>query len=1704
MAFQNTQNTFNQGMNKDSDHRVQANSTYKDAKNITVMGKGDFYAAKNLAGSKELKEIIPSTSGFSHSNVLGAFECNGTYYSYSSVEEKNPSLIIFTSTILDGSNDLVDTILLYDLKKDVLHTLLQTTPSSVGTIGEALSLPEEGTIDAVIFGEKSFDRIYFDDHKNPLRDFNITDNPISNARGLTTSPLAPVDEIKYLRQEAGSGQLSSGTYQIAYRYYGTDSKKYSAWSLLTLGIPVFPLDFEEVDTLDQVYGGVPNEFTKKSIVVEVEKSAEYSVNFDSIQLAVIKNTGGLKIPSPIAYLTSVSKEWFNNPSNIVYDGQGLETTVDAQEIVTEDAAIENAKTLTAKDNVLFRGNVKYLDRDVDDITFDSAETISKKIGTAGTRYNTTSSNSNNPVFNQILGEAEGQKKIDETGAEVSTNYAIAYLAGLNVREGSGFLGADAILGRMAGSLVEGDTDADNINLTIPENILPGNEIFLKISSNEFGMREWPSISPGNDEWGFHISALIDMTDNLLDKAGLFAILLGSPTVALAVGGEDDSNQLDTVPSFKYIVKAGDTAESVAKDIQEQLSLAIATDPNVRMFREGSTLSFRVENITQNGGFGINKSYKPTMFIEWGMSNGVNLAVADNEGEVDDLINNPDSIFGGYKNPKNVHSYKGYFRDEVYRFGLVYMDKFGNWSRPVPFDFSANTARSEISPLETYIVSNLTYDELPASGNTLNGTTRIQISDTIVGSLINKGDLVKVQTGVDKFEFAEVRTASVDGTVSNDFTVGGIIAIDPGFTPIVTRLKGGENSWVDKGTDWKFPKRKNYKFPMMCSIAPDGTWDGDNTYLNPIGLRISGITNHPDWAVSLAVVRVRRLKNIVWQSPAITTQAIMPSLLGDDVYPECTTPVAGSSPVGTYGPKSFSKGVAAHIERLSPDLSEPVLGANVSRPLEDESNIPKLIVVVPPEYMYQLDGSNFGTGLTSSGANLEIVDAVTFFRTGAFDVDGSGADDGDNPGDQLAFGIRADNAYNYYYKDTTGGLDINTYPYKSGAENSYAQNQIPESGTTKALFYGENVNLGAPVALPAPPSDYDFKLKSIITYGALEAASSYNCSNEVTLQKSIVVLTELNFGDFSYLCRQNTAGSFYEVNGGFVGRPDFSFWRDPQRAGGDYPGSERFNVGASAFYIGGTNGKTSTGGDHVITGSDGACSAAPIVNLVRGIDDDRYGKEEEVHQYIHTGAYAKLSSTDEVVDIDVWGGDCFISKHAAKISDTHLDLTKEGVDGDETTRLYAYNDFQEVLMVYLESTVNCEMQSGQFHYPVIQRQSLQVFAPSYDYPYNPGYSVENELKVWVSKSNIEESRLKYPSRIIYSDQKIFQTDVEGFDRFRAFSFYDLPEDHGGITKLTKLPNDNVYVIQESAVAVLPINKNIIEDSTGGQLVVNSSTLINTPTYILNQNGSQHIRSVINSDTSIFFMDAAKREVFKIGGGEGSDGKISENGMHSEFLDRLMSKCGIPDMEVVSGYDLNNNEYWIGVNGYTDKEFQDGTGVDVLKEPFHYIWSDKLGAWMTEISLSQATTAKKVIYSGSLYYLIGIDSDNELSIESLYEGDIYGRILKSSNESSIKFVINPEEPFGKTFDVLRIDSSNRCDRAIALIHREEPLPPLQTAIDLNRRPRHDSYEVPMLLAQNKQRVRGKACELELFIANDNTTEVKLLNVMTKYRLSSRTFK
>jgi hypothetical protein len=833
MAYKVFENGFSQGWNQDTDPRFQENTTYRNPVNVSVTAEGNFYSCRNISGNREVDEFITSIIGTTATdvNVLGSFPVVGTYG-----PDKDFSILYFVKVedaSFPGGHE--DRIIMYNLVQDISVTLLATNP----TVPNHLNFPREGTIDAVVFGENNIDKVYFDDHTNVLRKVDAIDIPLTNPKEVTAIPYAPIDPIEYSAQETGSGQLPSGSYQIGYRYFNTDTKKYTKWSLVTNPIPVFPIDFADVTSLDEIYGGVANEATKKSIIVSVDKTTENSDIYDSIQLVIVKNISGNVSPPVIAYVTAPSKEYFNDPTNIIYDGSGLETTIDIAELGVDDACI-SAKTLVAKDNVLFRGNLKYHDRLVESFTYTGAKTIKEQLGLTSSVYLPQTENTNNPQLNHLGQIRSGQTSL-QTYQPTDPDLPLVQIARINAeKDGFDLLeeGSSGIFSNLQpGKNVLNDF-GNSQSIWSFSDLVPGNEIVFTIRGYKEAFRE---STAGGEQYKFEQDYLNNSYAGQYDPLNNHSIGM-SPDLA--------------VIGYRYVVQNGETEEDVIFNIVTELNSILDSSKARLEIDTADPEKFKI--LSEYGRIfngGIQRETFGLLDVIGFIEQGVDLSISQTEAALEDIASNPNSTQGGYKNPRNTVKAKGYFRDEVYRFGITWMDEFGCWSQPLPFDFSDHNARNVTSFGHTIAFHEVWGENF----------MRFKPTDPAVTAQFEVGDYVGVQKlgsiGLtNDIVFLQIQKIFPDGSVFMHFTEDNFedtIIYDDfivgDFTLAVT--EGAELSHSLEGTDWKFPERENLAFPMMsvydesigAEVKPE---DG---FIQPLGLCITGIGGHPTWAKAFAIV-----------------------------------------------------------------------------------------------------------------------------------------------------------------------------------------------------------------------------------------------------------------------------------------------------------------------------------------------------------------------------------------------------------------------------------------------------------------------------------------------------------------------------------------------------------------------------------------------------------------------------------------------------------------------------------------------------------------------------------------------------------------------------------------------------------------------------------------------------------------------------------
>jgi hypothetical protein len=952
----------------------------------------------------------------------------------------------------------------------------------------------------------------------------------------------------------------------------------------------------------------------------------------------------------------------------------------------------------------------------------------------------------------------------------------------------------------------------------------------------------------------------------------------------------------------------------------------------------------------------------------------------------ELDNGTPSISGGsittvtsapgtvYYNQSNSSSYRGYFRDEVYRFGIVYYDKYGNHSAPVALDLSS------------------------VSGNQISGAL----------------------------------------------------------------------------TDMKFPSRStsNSYSILDSSDSP-----------KVIGLSLTGIYHHPTWAVGFEIVRVKRIKRILFQTPVIPMAEVegigafirYPSLINttnDDSdtkeYPDAQ-PMTSSK---VLVPKNLFWPERRNITRRTTSSGgDGIFGGDTfNKTAKGESQLTRkaaynYAAIFPDSTIYG------GTPYVFSGnEKLQTIDfCITRLDKEEFsDAEAIAAPTGNHVNTKISGNFYALRQGDYFFDNGWVGKSI------SDADNQVADYAFIDNLSAGVILAGEKVLQYSELSTQGVPLGY-----------------------EPTNQKMAVVKLTSDYTDEGSTSKTFANGTHnaYAGNGYVFGSSGIKF----ETASTNY--SNTFVTKYSGF---------SENSSYV--------QALRIVNVINGgIGDDRYGDPEDQHEYISTGAKYSFS-TLELVDVaagnflpitlSVYGGDCFIGYHTFKISDSTYSVvnqTKNNGSADTNANLRKFWDnilysiptsgvepnpkicmpvalekVGQFVQVFLESEYNGEVRDYDVlvkktsisSTPILNVSSESSIRTPLTYKYNINLSKQNDQKVYLSKPENFVEQNDFEARIAISDQKIYNSDTQGFDVFRVLNFFDLEESGGHLTKLC-IAGDNLYGIQERRVSYLPVGAAQIEQTNAGILSVGTGSDIGRPIMIDSNKGSQHIKGVVETGGVLYIPDNRNKAVYALSGQELRP--ISD--LFNATLWRSKFATAIPENELLGIYDPIRKEYWLAGTNFCQR-------FNEVMNAWHgnYEFTNLLGGVATNQNL----------------YLIG-KVTNQISVFSAYTGD-YNQLFGNSVVPRVTFVQNPDSDLSKVFDNVALIATDRLSEIDFTVEREDALGAQTGTIIVDVPPVEGNYRIKIMRDTDNARLRGtRMISTVKWLSGDFTST--LSSVLTKYRLSSR---
>jgi len=368
---------FDRGMISDYQIEHGTQQHYGYAQNMQLVQNGDMMMMTQWGSESALgTSFLPATYGW-----IASFSCVATY---GPQKEQRQSVICFARRESGYCQ-----IYIYDAIGKSFHLVYNDEQRPNRERMYVLDIRE---VDAYAHGEGKEFFCYWVDWENPVRriplhvqDDSVLDNSVAGLSPLyvpnepdclLTQRLSPVDMPEVSEVIQNGGALLTGSYQFAYRYFNTQTKQYSAVSLITNPVPIIPTN-TDTDGTNEVRGGGLNTQTAKAIEARVIKSHFHHRYYDAIQLFVVRHIGATRelsmLPPSIGYYGQAG-----GISVITYTGSEATEIFTEAELSTSESYLDTAKTIEVIEGRLHLANIKYADLDVDPSTSISGQTITQE------------------------------------------------------------------------------------------------------------------------------------------------------------------------------------------------------------------------------------------------------------------------------------------------------------------------------------------------------------------------------------------------------------------------------------------------------------------------------------------------------------------------------------------------------------------------------------------------------------------------------------------------------------------------------------------------------------------------------------------------------------------------------------------------------------------------------------------------------------------------------------------------------------------------------------------------------------------------------------------------------------------------------------------------------------------------------------------------------------------------------------------------------------------------------------------------------------------------------------------------------------------------------------------------------------------------------------------------------------------------------
>lgn len=273
-------------------------------------------------------------------------------------------------------------------------------------------------------------------------------------------------------------------------------------------------------------------------------------------------------------------------------------------------------------------------------------------------------------------------------------------------------------------------------------------------------------------------------------------------------------------------------------------------------------------------------------------------------------------------------------------------------------------------------------------------------------------------------------------------------------------------------------------------------------------------------------------------------------------------------------------------------------------------------------------------------------------------------------------------------------------------------------------------------------------------------------------------------------------------------------------------------------------------------------------------------------------------------------------------------------------------------------------------------------------------------------NRKADTVRRTNSVTYSD--LYQEDI----LLLSFSSFNLSElnyknfdpKFGKISYIGNY-NDDMVLLQENKLCLVPVNKNIIEYASGNADVTVSNLVLGQQRYSSGDYGvGSHPESVLIQDNDVFFVDKSRQAVMRLGGGQLVP--ISQKGVSSLFEDFFNAD----NSKYVSGYDPRDNVYYITSLGNNPETF----AYDVYR-----------GVWQSKCSFTPDLYANQNNMMYSAFY-VNTSTDTEITNEHYmfwkHDSDTYNTFYGDNYPSTVEVVSKLSPSNVKVFNAISYEGDS----------------------------------------------------------------------------------